>query len=64
MNRVIRNLPFILPLLLLLGALGYALWYRDLPQADGRITGDFEAAHQRAVKAGVPLLLAVDQAPH
>jgi hypothetical protein len=64
MDKLIRNLPFILPALLLLGALGYTLWYRELPRADGRITGDFKAAHERAIKAGVPLLLAVDQAPY
>jgi hypothetical protein len=64
MPRLINNLPFILPALVLVGVLGYAFWFRDLPQAEGRITGDYAAASELAAEGGIPLYLAVDLSPY
>jgi hypothetical protein len=64
MNRLLNNLPFILPVLVLAGVAVYALWFRELPRADGRITGDYESARMAAVEGGVPLFVVVDQSPH
>jgi len=63
-QKLIRNLPLILPVLALVGIFGYSLWFRELPRADGQITGDFKSAMQQATASGVPLLLVVDHAPY
>jgi hypothetical protein len=63
MSRIVNNLPWLLPMLALAGLLTYSLWYRDLPKADGRITGDYAAAAKLAAADGVPLLVAVDHSP-
>jgi hypothetical protein len=64
MHKLIHNLPFLLPALVLVGVLGYAFWFRDLPQAEGRITGDFAAATELAADGDIPLYVAVDLSPH
>ncbi|MCB9895567.1 MAG: hypothetical protein H6839_14055 [Planctomycetes bacterium] len=63
MQRILNNLAFLLPALVLIGVAVYAIWIRELPQAEGRITGDFEAANELAQQSGVPLYVAVDTAP-
>lgn len=63
MNKLVKNLPYILPALLLVGFLGYTLWFRELPREGGRITGDFESAQELAAEIGAPLFLAVGAAP-
>ena len=64
MKKVWDNLAFILPLLAVAGIGVYALWIRELPKAEGRITGDFAAASELAVKGDIPLYVAVDTSPH
>ncbi|MCF6229015.1 MAG: hypothetical protein L3J82_10255, partial [Planctomycetes bacterium] len=43
MKKLLNNLPFLLPVLIIGGVLVYSLWIRELPKADGRITGDYAA---------------------
>ena len=64
MKRLVNNLTFILPALLLVGVAVYALWFRELPQAEGRITGEYESARELATEGGIPLYVAVDVSPH
>jgi hypothetical protein len=64
MKRILNNLSFILPALVLAGVAVYALWFRELPKAEGRITGDFAAATELSAGGGIPLFVAVDTAPH
>lgn len=64
MHKLLSNLPFLLPVAVIVGVAVYALWIRELPQAEGRITGDYEAANELAAEQGVPLYVAVDLAPH
>lgn len=64
MKKLVSNLPILLPLLVLAGAAVYALWFRELPQAEGRITGDYEAAKELALAGDIPLFVVVDQSPH
>jgi hypothetical protein len=63
-KRIVNILPYLLPLLVLAGAAGYALWFRELPQAEGRITGEYETARQLAEDGDLPLFVAVDLSPH
>ena len=63
-NKLLKNLPYLLPLLVLAGAAGYSLWFRELPQAEGRITGEYESARQLSHDGGIPLFVAVDLSPH
>lgn len=63
MRKLWNNLPYLLPALALLGVLGYSLWFRELPRAEGRITGDYAAAAELARQGGIPLFVAVDTAP-
>lgn len=63
-KKLIDNLALLLPLAVLIGVAVYAFWFRELPRADGRITGDFETAQVMAESAGVPLFVAIDQSPH
>ena len=58
-----KALPFLLPALVLVGIVVYATWIRELPQAEGRITGEFSEARELAQKSGARLLVAVDVAP-
>jgi hypothetical protein len=64
MKRLIDNIAWILPVLVMVGVLLYSFWWRERPQAEGRITGDYAAASAIAAEKGVPLLVAVDAAPH
>jgi len=64
MKRLVDNLAWILPALVLVAAVVYSTWWRERPQVEGRITGDFAAATDAARESGSPLLLAVDQSPH
>lgn len=50
--------------MVLLGVAAYVLVIRELPQAEGRITGDFESARELAADGGIPLFVAVDASPH
>lgn len=64
MRRAIDNLFWLLPVAVLAGVLVYTMWWRERPQLEGRITGDFAAAEALAAEIGAPLLLAVDAPPH
>lgn len=64
MRKLINLLPIALPAAVLVGLAVYSLWFRHLPQADGRITGDYAAASTLATDQGVPLFVAVDLSPH
>ena len=64
MKRLIDNLALLLPLTALIGVAVYAFWFRELPRAEGRITGEFEAAQELAVDSGIPLYVAIDNSPH
>lgn len=63
-KKLIDNLALLLPLAVLIGVAVYSFWYRELPQAEGRITGDFESAQELALSGGIPLFVAVDNSPH
>ena len=64
MSKVLNNLPFLLPVIAVIGILGYSFWFRELPKAEGRVTGDFKAASELAASGDLPLILAVDASPH
>ena len=64
MKKLLDNLVLILPLGALVGLAVYAFWFRELPRAEGRITGDFEAAQALSATGGLPLFVAVDASPH
>ncbi|MCC6464963.1 MAG: hypothetical protein IT463_06435 [Planctomycetes bacterium] len=64
MKWIWSKLHFLLPVAVLGGALLYSLVIRELPKAEGRITGDFAAASALAREQGIPLLLAVSPPPH
>ncbi|MCA8910325.1 MAG: hypothetical protein KDB82_01365 [Planctomycetes bacterium] len=64
MNKLLKNLPYLLPLLVLAGAAAYSLWFRELPQAEGRITGEYESARELAETGGLPLFVVVDHSPN
>jgi len=63
MQKLLNNLPYLMAAAVLLGVLGYSFWFRELPQAEGRITGDYIAAAELAQEGGIPLFVAVDMAP-
>lgn len=63
-KKLVDNLAILLPLIVLVGVAVYAFWFRELPQAEGRITGDFESAQALADSGGIPLFVAVDNSPH
>ncbi|MCA8915759.1 MAG: hypothetical protein KDB90_10135 [Planctomycetes bacterium] len=63
MQRILNNLAFVLPLLVLVSVAVYAIWIRELPKAEGHITGDYAAAAELAAAGGIPLFVAVDTAP-
>ena len=64
MKKLIDNLPFLLPLAVIAGVLVYSFWIRELPKAEGRITGDYASASELAAEDSVPVLVAVDVPPH
>lgn len=64
MKKLINNLPMILPVLVIAGVLVYSFWIRELPKAEGRITGDYAEATELAADESLPVLLAVDVSPH
>lgn len=64
MNKLLNSLPYLLPVLAIVGVLGYSLWFRELPKAEGRVTGDYAAAGKLAAEGGIPLIVAVDKSPH
>ncbi len=64
MKKLLNNLPFLLPVLLIGGVLVYSLWFRELPKAEGRITGDYAAASEAATEESIPVLMVVDVSPH
>lgn len=64
MRRAIDNLFWLLPVAVLAGVLLYTMWWRERPQLEGRITGDFAAAESLAAEIEAPLFLAVDAPPH
>ena len=57
------NIAIILLLLALAGGAAYSLWFRHLPQAEGRITGDYAEGVELS-GSGLPLFVAVDYPPH
>lgn len=64
MKHLINNLAWLLPVALLAAVLVYTMWWRERPQMEGRITGDFAAAEALAAEIDAPLFLAVDAPPH
>ncbi len=59
-----KYLPYALPVLALIGILGYSLWFRNLPQNEGRISGEVDELIEQSATSEMPLLIAVDDAPH
>lgn len=64
MKHLINNLAWILPVVVLVAVFVYTTWWRERPQLEGRITGDFAAAEALAADIEAPLFLAVDAPPH
>jgi hypothetical protein len=46
------------------GGIFYSLFWRERPQQQGRVTGDFEQARALANELGSEFVLAVDAPPH
>lgn len=63
MKQLVGHIPYALLLLVLAGGTAYSLWFRHLPQAEGRITGDY-AEGMKLAESRLPLYVVVDYPPH